>query len=168
MRAAVDGTHRGGQDARMGTTERADGRPRRRRGPGRRLVDGTVTALVRLGAGPRGTVLLTVPGRASGVPRTTPVTLVEDAGTRWLVAPYGPVAWVHNVRAAGAVDVRRGRRRERLTVEEVDAATGAPVLRQYVREVAVVRRVFDVSPDDPVDVFVPLVATHPVFRLRPA
>ncbi|AEE46832.1 nitroreductase family deazaflavin-dependent oxidoreductase [Cellulomonas fimi] len=151
------------------TTGRAAGRTSgtRRRGVLRRAVDGVVTALVRRGSGPRGTVLLTVAGRTSGQPRTTPVTLVERDGTRWLVAPYGPVGWVANVRAAGVVDVRRGRAVQRLAVEEVDAAVGAPVLRQYLQEVAVVRRVFDVAPTDPVEAFVPLVATHPVFRLRP-
>lgn len=144
---------------------RVDGR---RRGWVRRAVDGLVTAMVRRGTGPRGTVLLTVAGRTSGEPRTTPVTLVERDGVRWLVAPYGPVGWVRNVRAAGVVEARRGRRTERLVAEEVDAATGAPVLRQYLQEVAVVRRVFDVAPGDPVEAFVPLVPTHPVFRLRPA
>ncbi len=35
-------------------------------------------------------------------PRTNPVTVVEHDGRRWLVAPYGPVSWVHNARAATA------------------------------------------------------------------
>lgn len=146
----------------------SDGRTGRRRGWVRRTVDGVVTTMVRRGSGPRGTVLLTVAGRTSGAPRTTPVTLVEHDGSRWLVAPYGPVGWVRNVRAARVVEVRRGAHVERLVADEVDAATGAPVLRRYLQEVAVVRRVFDVSPGDPVEAFVPLVATHPVFRLRAA
>jgi hypothetical protein len=27
---------------------------------------------------------------------STPITLVEASGQRWLVAPYGEVAWVRN------------------------------------------------------------------------
>ena len=49
--------------------------------------------------------LLTVRGRKSGLPRTTPVNLIEYQGRRWLVAPYGEVAWVRNVRAAGEVEL---------------------------------------------------------------
>ncbi len=44
--------------------------------------------------------LPTVPGRKSGVPRTTPVALGERDGRRWLVSPYGEVDWVRNLRAA--------------------------------------------------------------------
>ena len=50
--------------------------------------------------------LLTVRGRKSGLPRTTPVNLIEYQGRRWLVAPYREVAWVRNVRAAGEVESR--------------------------------------------------------------
>jgi deazaflavin-dependent oxidoreductase (nitroreductase family) len=58
-------------------------------------------AMIRLGIGPAGMHLLTVRGRKSGLPRTTPVNLITHQGRRWLVAPYGEVAWVRNVRAAG-------------------------------------------------------------------
>ncbi len=53
---------------------------------------------------------LTVPGRKSGIPRTTPLLCVPHAGG-WLVAgsyfggPDMPV-WVHNLRAAGRASVR--------------------------------------------------------------
>ena len=58
-------------------------------------------------------MLLTVPGRRSGRPRSTPVTLVEEDGQRWLVAS-GPAGWVTNARAAGQVELSRGRRSERV------------------------------------------------------
>jgi len=35
--------------------------------------------------------LLTVPGRKSGQPRTTPIAVVEQDGKRYLLAPYGVV-----------------------------------------------------------------------------
>ena len=50
---------------------------------------------------------------------STPVSIVQVGGERWLVAPYGERNWVKNARAAGWVELRRGRSRERLTVEEV-------------------------------------------------
>jgi deazaflavin-dependent oxidoreductase (nitroreductase family) len=81
-----------------------------RLGTARRLGNAAITALLRLGLGPRHTYLLTVLGRKTGRPMTTPVTLVETGGRRWLVAPYGDVAWVRNTRAAGRVSLRRGRR----------------------------------------------------------
>ena len=60
----------------------------------RRAVNGAVCGL--LGLGPRHTHLLTVPGRRTGQPRSTPVTLVVEGPHRWLVAPYGAVGWVRN------------------------------------------------------------------------
>lgn len=52
----------------------------------RRVVNALVMALLRWGFGPRHTYLLTVRGRKSGRLCSTPVTLVEQHGQRWLVA----------------------------------------------------------------------------------
>ena len=57
----------------------------------------------------------------------------RKGGERWLVAPYGDRNWVKNARAAGWVELRRGRRRERLAVEELAPADAVPVLREYYR-----------------------------------
>ena len=57
-------------------------------------------------------VLLTVRGRKSGLPRTTPLTIVEISGRRWLMAPYGEVNWVRNLLAAGRATITVGRRKE--------------------------------------------------------
>lgn len=110
--------------------------------------------------------LLTVPGRKTGKPRTTPVTLVENDSGRWLVAPYGPVNWVRNVRAAGTVTLSRGRHREQLRAVEVGPDEAAPVLKEYLRHVLVVRPYFDVRPDSPLVDFVTEAPEHPVFRLE--
>lgn len=55
-------------------------------------------------------VLVTIRGRISGLPRTTPLTIVEMEGRRWLMAPFGDVNWVRNLRTAGhaTIAVRRG------------------------------------------------------------
>ncbi len=138
-----------------------------RLGPVRRGLNRMMTVLVRSGLGPRDTYLLTVPGRSTGVPRTTPVTLVELAGRRWLVAPYGPVGWVHNVRAAEVVGLRRGRTTSTLSAREVGPAEAAPVLRRYVQEVPIVRPYVAAGADEPVAAFEAVVARHPVFVLDP-
>jgi deazaflavin-dependent oxidoreductase (nitroreductase family) len=132
----------------------------------RRLVNGILRALLRVGIAPPGMYLLTVTGRRSGTPRTTPVTLVETDGVRWLVAPYGAVGWVLNVRAAGQVGLRRGRRSESLSTEEVGSDEAADVLQTYLRTVRVVRPFFDVAPTSPREAFVAEAPRHPVFRLR--
>ena len=49
--------------------------------------------------GPNG--LLTVRGRKSDLPRTTPVAIIELSGRRWIWAPWGGSQWVRNLRAAG-------------------------------------------------------------------
>jgi deazaflavin-dependent oxidoreductase (nitroreductase family) len=115
----------------------------------------------------RHTYILTVRGRTSGRLHSTPVTLVEN-GDRWLVAPYGEVGWVRNARAAGGVEIRPGRRSEAMRIEEVPPEQAAPVMREYIRQVAVTRPFFDVKPGAPVETFVAEAAHHPVFRLTPA
>jgi deazaflavin-dependent oxidoreductase (nitroreductase family) len=117
--------------------------------------------LLRRGVGPPGMYLLITRGRRSGQPRSTPVTLIGDH----LVAPYGPVAWVHNARAAGSVELRRGRNARTATITELPPAEAAPVLQAYVRKIAVVRPYFDARKDDPVAAFEREAARHPVFRL---
>ena len=135
--------------------------------PLRRFANVLMRQLIRLGLAPRTTVLLTVPGRRTGTPRSTPVTLVEEDGQRWLVAPYGPVAWVHNVRAAGQVKLSRGRSSESVRVTELAPEAAAPILRTYVERVPITRPYFDAAPDAPLAAFVAEATRHPVFRVVP-
>jgi deazaflavin-dependent oxidoreductase (nitroreductase family) len=134
----------------------------------RRILNTLMRTLLRLGIAPRGTYLLTVRGRKTGALHSTPVTLVERDGRRWLVAPYGAVGWVQNARAAGGVRLSRGRRSEDVQVDEVSGDEAAGVLRSYVRKVRVVRSYFAATPKSPIAQFAAEVALHPVFRLRPA
>jgi deazaflavin-dependent oxidoreductase (nitroreductase family) len=132
----------------------------------RRLVNALISALVRLGAGPNSTYLLTTRGRRSGKSRSTPVTLVEAEGRRWLVAPYGPVGWVHNARTNKLATLSRGRHSETVRLEEVtDPLEAARVLKSYVTQVALVRPFFATPPDAPEDAFVAEVPHHPVLRV---
>jgi deazaflavin-dependent oxidoreductase (nitroreductase family) len=131
-----------------------------------RLVNWLMGVLLRLGVKPATTYLLTVRGRRSGRQRTTPVTLVEEGTRRWLVAPYGPVGWVRNARAAGQVTLTRGGRSEtRRIAQVVDPAEAAPVLKMYAERVSITRRYFNAAHDAPVHAFVAEATNHPVFRI---
>ena len=75
--------------------------------------------------------LLTVAGRRSGQPRSTPVVPVVTENGCWLVAPFGDVGWVRNARAAEQVTLRRGPRRGNLPCRRGrprPCGTGAPRL----------------------------------------
>jgi deazaflavin-dependent oxidoreductase (nitroreductase family) len=135
------------------------------RGFARRAVNRLVRRLLRLGLGPGETYLLTVAGRRSGEPRSTPVTLVEEGGRRWLVAPYGEVAWVRNLRAAGRATLSRGGRTEAIAVREITAAEAAPVLKWYVTRVPITRPYFDVRPESDLAAFRAEAPRHPVFAI---
>ena len=135
--------------------------------PLRRFANVLMRQLLRLGLAPRTTMLLTVPGRRSGTLRSTPVTLVEEDGQRWLVAPYGPVGWVHNARAAGQVELSRGRRTESVRVKELAPEAAAPVLKLYVERVPITRSYFDAAPDAPLAAFAAEASRHPVFQIVP-
>ena len=131
----------------------------------RRAVNALVRPLARLGlTGPR-THLLTVSGRTTGTRWSTPVSIVRDGGERWLVAPYGHRNWVKNARAAGFVELRRGRRRERLRVHELDPDEAVPVLREYYRRGRVTRPFFGVDLESPPEAWLTEAPRHPVFRL---
>jgi deazaflavin-dependent oxidoreductase (nitroreductase family) len=124
-----------------------------------------VRPLARLGlVGPR-THLLTVPGRRSGRLWTTPVSLVELGGERYAVAPYGERNWVRNARAAGRVELRRGRSRESVGVEELEPEAAVPVLREYYRRGLVTRPFFDVTLTSPDADWLAEAPRHPVFRV---
>jgi deazaflavin-dependent oxidoreductase (nitroreductase family) len=126
-----------------------------------------IGALTRRGLGDRHTYVLTVAGRKTGKSHSTPVRLVEIGAGRWLVAPYGEVAWVRNARAAGEVTLARGGRDETFRIEELNPAQAAPVLRDYLKAVAVVRPFFGVRPDSPLADIEREAPHHPVFRLLP-
>jgi deazaflavin-dependent oxidoreductase (nitroreductase family) len=133
----------------------------------RRAGDAVMSVFVRAGLVPH-TYLLMTRGRRTGRVRTTPVSVVERDGRRWLVAPYGPVSWVHNARAAGRVTLSRRSDRRDYFVREVTAAEAGPVLQRYIRIAGATRPYFAASADSPVADFVAEAEHHPVFELAPA
>lgn len=95
------------------------------------------------------------------------MSIVEDGSERWLVAPYGNRNWVKNARAAGWVELRRGRRRERLSVVELSAEDAVPVLRRYYELGRVTRPFFEVGPESTEAEWLAETPRHPVFHLGP-
>jgi deazaflavin-dependent oxidoreductase (nitroreductase family) len=137
---------------------------------GSRIANAVLSSMLRLGLGPGFIRLLTVTGRKSGQPRTTPVVPVQTDAGHWLVSPYGTVDWVLNARAAGRVTLWKGRLRETFAVTELEPDEAAPVLRAYLNMKAVRARVgpyFDVGPDASDEELAAESARHPVFALRP-
>jgi hypothetical protein len=96
------------------------------------------------------------------------VSIVRIGDRRWVVAPYGERNWVRNARAAGWVELRRGRIRERLAVDELAPHEAVPVLREYYRIGRVTRPFFAVSLDSSDDAWLAEAPRHPVFRLTPS
>ena len=72
-------------------------------------------------------MVLTVPGRKSGQPRSTPMTPLELDGCLYGVAGYPRADWALNARAAGVGTLRRGRKSKRVRLVELSAEEARPV-----------------------------------------
>jgi deazaflavin-dependent oxidoreductase (nitroreductase family) len=149
----------------MGT--RRPGTPPRWLKPTNRVL----MTLQRLGLGMRDLAVLTVPGRRSGKPRRTPVTVLDWDGRRYLLQGYARTDWVANVRAAGHVaTLEVGRRRERVRLVELEPAAAVPVLREWpvrIPDGAKVMKDAGVVPEVSPDAFAAMVGTLAVFRVDP-
>jgi deazaflavin-dependent oxidoreductase (nitroreductase family) len=126
-----------------------------------------------LGAGvPLGpNALLTVPGRRSGVPRTTPLAIIDHSGRRWVWAPWGDSDWVKNLRAAGGGTLAIRGRSEPVTASELDDHERVAFFRNVLAPVAGATRggLTFVRVVDQVDLHDPEAAAEgrAVFELKP-
>ncbi len=110
-----------------------DPRPPRWLKPMNRLM----MALQRLGLRTGPAYVLTVPGRKSGKPRSTPMTPFDYHGALYTVAGYPSSDWASNARAAGVGTLSRGRRSRRVAIVELDGDEARPVLRAFPESVPV-------------------------------
>ncbi len=115
-------------------------------------------------------MVLTVPGRKTGKPRSTPVTPMDVDGERYVVNGYPGADWVNNVRAAGEVSLAQGRRTERVRMVELPPDEARTVLRAFPAAVPagveLMKRVgllTDGTPDEAEG----LAGRCPVFRIDP-
>ena len=117
-------------------------------------------------------VLLTVRGRTTGVPRTTPVSICENGDRRGVISPFGETQWVRNLRAAGTASITTGRRTERVRAVELSPDEAAAFIQDAIAPIAqrsrfggwFVRAVDGIDVDDPVG----SADGRPVFELFPA
>lgn len=132
--------------------------------------------LLRIGVPMGPMVLLTVRGRKSGQPRTTPVDLFEGGGRSFLVSTHRQERsnWVRNLRAAGDGIVSRGHNRRAINIVELPPDEAGKVLKDVLgRRLAmpirgfVLRRTFSVPPDAPLAAFIDACNSHPVFEIIP-
>jgi len=117
--------------------------------------------------------LITVRGRKSGVPRTTPVAIVEIDGRRWVIGTFGDTNWVRNLRAAGEATVSVGRRREDVKAAELVGEDRISffrdVLTPYVKRLRIGTLLLSVlGARDIVDDPAGAAEKRPVFELRVA
>jgi deazaflavin-dependent oxidoreductase (nitroreductase family) len=126
-----------------------------------------VKGLQKLGIRTGPAMVLTVPGRRSGRPRSTPMTPFEFRGALYTVAGFPRADWALNARAAGVGTLARGRRSRRVKIVELSADEARPVLRAFPVLVPVgvgfgkrSGLVQDGTPDE----FEALAGTCPVFR----
>jgi deazaflavin-dependent oxidoreductase (nitroreductase family) len=133
-------------------------------------------------AGPN--ILVTVRGRRSGRPRTTPVAMLELGDARYLQASFGDVDWVRNLRASGEARVARGRWSETFTATELPPETAGLLMRTALGPfrrsrlvgailgptirppVAVLYR-YRLRIDDTPEEYVAEARCHPLFELHP-
>ena len=80
--------------------------------------------------------LITIRGRKSGLPRTTPVAIIDVSGRRWVWAPWGEVNWVRNLRAAGAATITVRRRDEAVRATELNPEERVGFFRDVMKPLA--------------------------------
>jgi deazaflavin-dependent oxidoreductase (nitroreductase family) len=131
-------------------------------------------AMMRLGlpiSSKDGPVVLTVAGRKSGQPRSTPITPMYVDGVRYVVAGFPGADWEKNARAADTATLAAGRNFETVRMVELSADEARPLLRRFPElvptGVGFLKRsglVTDGTPDE----FEALAGRCAVFRFDPA
>lgn len=111
----------------------SDPRPPRYLKPMNKLM----MAVQKLGIPTGPAMVLTVPGRKSGQPRSTPMTPFDFNGGLYVVAGYPGADWAANARAAGVGMLSRGRRSRPVKIVELTATQARPILRAFPIEVPV-------------------------------
>lgn len=115
--------------------------------------------------------LVTIRGRKSDLPRTTPIAIIEVSGRRWVWAPLGEVQWVRNLRAGGRATVTVRRSKEEVTATELDPTQRVGFFRDILGPLArgIPFGYWFVRIADGVDLNHPVEAAEgrPVFELHP-
>ena len=144
------------------------------RAPARtKVLNPITTTLMRLGVRPDPRMaLMTVRGRKTGRNRTVPMGVFDRDGRKYIVAAFGEVNWVLNLRAAGAATITQGSHRATYAAEQVEGEEAALVLRDCLAAYLpsplagpMLRQRIAVNADAPLDVLAVEARRTPVFRL---
>ncbi|GBE65194.1 hypothetical protein MFM001_16560 [Mycobacterium sp. MFM001] len=136
-----------------------------------KLTNRVMIAMQKLGIPTGPPMVLTVPGRKTGQPRSTPMTPFTLDGHLYTVAGYPGADWVRNARAAGSGILAKGRKSRRVNIVELPPEQARPVLRAFPVEVPIgvsfLKRAGLVREGTPDEVEA-LAGRIAVFRLDPA
>jgi deazaflavin-dependent oxidoreductase (nitroreductase family) len=80
-------------------------------------------------------LVLTVIGRKSGKPRSTPISQMTVNGQRYVVGGFPGADWVRNAQANGNAVLTQGRRSEQVRMVEMAVDEARPLLRVFPVEV---------------------------------
>jgi deazaflavin-dependent oxidoreductase (nitroreductase family) len=116
--------------------------------------------------------LLTIRGRKTGRDRTIPIGVFDRDGRKYIVAAFGEVNWVLNLRAAGAATITQGKCTARYAAAQVQGEEAALVLRDCLAAYLpsrlagpMLRQRIAVNADASLDVLAAEARRTPVFRL---
>src|SRR5215470_6589119 len=129
-------------------------------------------------------ILLTVRGRRSGTPRTTPLSMLELEDRRFVQASYSEDGWVRNLRAAGQATVTDHGRDTLVQAVELPPEKAEAIIRRTlepyrrsrllrallgprVRPPVAVLRWVRIRVDDKPEEYLAEARRHPLFELRP-
>ena len=129
-------------------------------------------------------ILLTVRGRRSGTPRTTPLSILELEGRTFVQASYSEDGWVRNLRAAGQATLTDHGRRIAVQAVELPPDEAAAIIRRAlepyrrsqllrallgprVRPPVAVLRWVRIRVDESPEEYLAEARRHPRFELRP-
>ena len=93
-----------------------------------------IISLQRLGIAFLSFHVLSIPGRRSGLMRTTVVSPFTVDGRRYLLS-FGQLDWVKNARAAGWGILGRGRASAKVALVEVRPPNSGPIVREFPRQI---------------------------------
>jgi deazaflavin-dependent oxidoreductase (nitroreductase family) len=138
-----------------------------------RVLNPITTTLMRLGLRPDPRMaLLTIRGRKTGHDRTVPMGVFDRDGRKYIVAAFGEVNWVLNLRAAGAATITQGKRTARYAAEQVHGDEAALALRDCLAAYLpsplagpMLRQRIAITADASLEVLAVEAQRTPVFRL---
>jgi deazaflavin-dependent oxidoreductase (nitroreductase family) len=136
------------------------------------LLNPLIKAMLRIGVAIGPNTLLIVRGRKSGKIRTTPVALMEHDGHQYVLATFGEVNWVRNLRLTKEARIGKGRHRKTVSATELSPEKAAVVFKDVLTPYLASRMMrsflqmgYDLNPNSTDKDFMKEAYRHPVFEV---